>query len=485
MIVSVETPVFKGRRLRRCIDSVLAQSSPDWRYTLVWDGGDEESRRILEELEREGRRNVAVHFCENRGIARARRYLTEHSSGEYILPLDDDDALPFHAVERFLVAAAEKPWASVIRARRAIMDDDGVVMDTPPWFPFERRHYQLGMVTDIFNHTQPYLIRRTAYDRTSGWEGFPDFRNAGEDCDIYLKLEEAGSIELLDETLYYYRVHDHRASLVLTDQAAYEMWRRLADKTIARIGLPLRRANEKQPFHYERVARPELTLASVDFLVVRDQRTTRIALERLRLALQAAGVGNEQLHVVERSGTADFNEGFRNTHRPLVAILDAGVVVTADGLQSLLRSMAEWDTDLAGPKLVNQDGFIVGGIWALGEDPSADSVGEGEWDHGQHDGSALAPWLCEKMVLVRREVLNAVGGLDEGYATDRTAMMDLCLKARQRDFRCGYFGATQFLVSRSPAPSLATDLDRLRRKWVSYPELLQGRQPHEVLPLTV
>ena len=49
MLISIETPVFKGTRLRRCIDSVLNQSSPSWHLSLLWDGGDEESRKILEE----------------------------------------------------------------------------------------------------------------------------------------------------------------------------------------------------------------------------------------------------------------------------------------------------------------------------------------------------------------------------------------------------------------------------------------------------
>ena len=48
------------------------------------------------------------------------------------------------------------------------------------------------------------------------------------------------------------RVSDRRTSLVITDTAAFEMWRRLADKSIARIGLPLARTNDTPPFTYER-----------------------------------------------------------------------------------------------------------------------------------------------------------------------------------------------------------------------------------------
>src|SRR5262245_58661654 len=97
VIVSIETPVFKGVRLQRCIDSVLAQNSPNYVFSLLWDGGDEQSWRILEDLGAQKLPKVTVHFGENRGIAKARRFLTEHSRGDFILPLDDDDALPFNA----------------------------------------------------------------------------------------------------------------------------------------------------------------------------------------------------------------------------------------------------------------------------------------------------------------------------------------------------------------------------------------------------
>ena len=109
MIVSIEVPVFKGGWLQRCIDSVLYQSSPNWKLSLLWDGGDDKSRQILEKLKRRKHPNVTVYFAKNRGIARARRFLTEHSEGDFILPVDDDDALPFNTVERFLAVAEQKP----------------------------------------------------------------------------------------------------------------------------------------------------------------------------------------------------------------------------------------------------------------------------------------------------------------------------------------------------------------------------------------
>jgi glycosyltransferase involved in cell wall biosynthesis len=400
MIVSVEVPVFKGGWLQRCIDSVLCQNSPHWKLSLLWDGGDRQSRKILEKLKRRRHPNVRVHFAENRGIARARRYLSEHSHGDFILPLDDDDALPFNAVERFLAVAEEKPWSSVIRGQRKIIDEEGKVLDTPPWFPFEKRHYQNGMVMDLNNHAQPYLIRRSAYERTAGWEGFEDFRFAGEDCDIYLKLEETGTIELLDEILYYYRVHEERASLVLTDLGAYEMWRRLADKTIKRIGLPLQRLNDRPPFQYERIQVPEPTPDMVNLVPISD--------------------GTRSL----------VNEGLRQTTRPIVCFVNSAQRDDdATQLEARLAHMRQRDTDLV---------------------------------------------AADNWILARREVVNAVGGIDEGFEQAQAALVDFCLKAWQRDFRCVAVDDTGFANRNGIAQSsTASDRSRLRRKWADYPELLE------------
>jgi len=478
VIVSVEVPVFKGGWLQRCIDSVRHQTSPNWHLSLLWDGGDELSRRVLEKLERRRHPQVSVYFRPNRGIARARRWLSEHSQGDFILPVDDDDALPCHAVERFLEVAAQKPWASIIRGQRKMVNVDGKVQDAPPWFPFERRHYQHGMVQDLFNHTHPYLIRRSAYEQTSGWEGFADFRHAGEDCDLYLKLEEVGSIELLDEVLYYYRINDSRASLMLTDEAAFEMWRRLADKTIERIGLPLRRTTEKQPFVYERVPRPAAGPDAVACVIVRNGDGSDARAHALAESLRRAGVPDEALHVVADRLVATASRDLRRADRPFVCLLDATVRVDGrDALTALLRAAHERELDLVSPALRAADGAAVRPDPALGRELRAvltDQPAAGPEPRPAPE-AGTAPWLPGPLLLVRREVVRAVGGFDDGFSGVRPAVADFCLKARERGFACASVDASGFGADDAGAvPTPEPDLRRLRAKWRGRRDLLAG-----------
>lgn len=268
MQVSIEVPVIEGAYLIPCIDSVIRQSVSNWRLYLLWDEGDALSRRILETLAAKKHPRIHVFFEDERmGIAPARQYLSSRSDSDWILTLDHDDYLHPDAVKRILAFAEAHPWASVIRARRAFADERGKIHPGDDWFPFAPRSYDRGMTRDLYNHSQPTIFRRSAYDKTVGWEGFAEYHGAGEDCDMVLKCEEHGEVELLDETLYYYRVHGKRTSNKLGEPVAKDMWRRLADKAIARRELPLERTNEDQPFDYARVDQAVPTPEDVEVVV--------------------------------------------------------------------------------------------------------------------------------------------------------------------------------------------------------------------------
>ena len=480
--ISVETPVFKGGWLMPCIESVLYQTSTRWNFCARWDGGDELSRRILEIVDRVGHTKVGIHFGENRGIAYTRRYLSEHSSGEYIVSLDDDDMLAPDLVEQFLSFVKQKPWSGIVRAKRDFIDEVGNPVESDPWFPFEPRCYRYGMVSDIFNHSQPALISRWAYDRTTGWEGFEEFMFAGADCDIFTKIEEVAPIELMEPVLYYYRLSDRRTSLVIKDEAAFEMWRRLADKTIARIGLPLRRANDTPPFEYERVPQPRPTHDQVDFVIAAYGPGEGPVLTRE--SLHRCGVGDEAITVVTKrtEGAADRNEGFRATDRPIVCHLDAGIEMTsADTLERLLAVMDELEADVVGPKILGVDRTTDSAVPRFDERWRPVRGEQRESARRPPDRVVQAPWLPSAALLVRREVSRAVAGFDEAYRDRIVADADFCLKARRRDFTCVYAGTAAVEgPAWPPLGAVESDFERLRGKWRNYAHLFGDGEPEPV-----
>jgi glycosyltransferase involved in cell wall biosynthesis len=480
MIVSIETPVFKGKWLTRCINSVLTQSSKNWRLSLLWDGGDEQSREILEELEKQNHPNVTVYFKENRGIANARRYLSKHSEGDYIMPLDDDDVLAADAVEKMLAFVEAKPWSGIVRGKRKFIDEEGRVVDEEQWFPFEPRHYQHGMVTDVFNHSQPYLINRIFYNQTSGWEGFEDFKFAGEDCDIILKLEERASIELLDKVLYYYRLNPNRASNELEVEGAHEMWRRLADISIARMGLPVKRQNDVPPYTYERLPQPHPTIDMIDFVIpiIGEAKDSKHA-NRHQEALEKFGVTEDAVHFVSLPDggiNASYNRGFHQTTRPLICFLDEGAHLDEPKVfDTLLATMHQQLADIISPRILSDNGVVCSADPYFNEDQLPISRGSGERDENQFSYISDAEWLPVQFLLVRREVINAVGGFDEGFVCSQIQSADFCLKARIRDFKCVYDGTVAVVCNiDSKMEKSSVSVKRYHEKWSSHAHFFLG-----------
>jgi len=268
MNCAIEVPVIRGGWLIQCIDSVLQQASPNWSLSFLWDQGDALSDRILRAVEALEHPRIRVYRSPGRlGIARARQYLTERSVGELVLPLDDDDVLHPQAVARFVQTATKRPWAGILRARRDFIDDRGAPVLMKDWFAFEPRSYMKGATLDVTNHSHPYAIRRSVLLAGGGWKGFEDYQYAGEDCTCFMEVEENAEIELLDETLYSYRIHGSRTSLQYDRSDANEMWARIADDSIRRRKLRVERVNDSPPFSYRPIARPELSISDIDFVI--------------------------------------------------------------------------------------------------------------------------------------------------------------------------------------------------------------------------
>ena len=89
--VSVIVPVYKVERwLPRCLDSLLAQTCPDWEAICVDDGSPDGCGAILDEYAAKDARFRVIHK-ENAGVSAARNLALEQARGEFLLFVDSDD----------------------------------------------------------------------------------------------------------------------------------------------------------------------------------------------------------------------------------------------------------------------------------------------------------------------------------------------------------------------------------------------------------
>ena len=90
-VVSVIIPVYKVEKyLRRCLDSLIAQTFADWQAICIDDGSPDRSPAILDEYAARDARIKVIHRA-NGGVSSARNLGIENASGNYIHFLDADD----------------------------------------------------------------------------------------------------------------------------------------------------------------------------------------------------------------------------------------------------------------------------------------------------------------------------------------------------------------------------------------------------------
>lgn len=89
--ISVIVPVYKAEKyIRRCVDSILAQTFTDFELLLVDDGSPDNSGAICDEYAAKDSR-IKVFHKENGGVSSARNLGLDNASGEWITFVDADD----------------------------------------------------------------------------------------------------------------------------------------------------------------------------------------------------------------------------------------------------------------------------------------------------------------------------------------------------------------------------------------------------------
>lgn len=163
-LISVIIPVYNAERyLKRCLESLKAQTFGDWQAVCVDDGCTDNSGKILDAFARDDRRFTVLHR-ENGGVSAARNEAMKYATGKYVTYVDSDDFLHPQAFEICkTVAEAENPdliaytYHRAYRTRTLIKNFLGLTRVSKPAF----RTYDIDALTyktteDIYSHVTEY-----------------------------------------------------------------------------------------------------------------------------------------------------------------------------------------------------------------------------------------------------------------------------------------------------------------------------------------
>ncbi|MGH9069412.1 MAG: glycosyltransferase family 2 protein, partial [Acidimicrobiales bacterium] len=201
-IFTVAVPVYRPELwfLRRCVESVRAQSWPHWELCLCDDGsGDPALAGYLRHLARRDRRIRVASLAANAGISTATDRAVALGSGGFVALLDHDDELVPHAFATMAGAVVASAGADVLYSDEDKLDQDGRPFGPrfkPDWSP----DYLL---------TTPYLGHLLVV-RRSLWDGIGGLRpemDGSQDYDLMLRATEAArSVVHVPEVLYHWRI---------------------------------------------------------------------------------------------------------------------------------------------------------------------------------------------------------------------------------------------------------------------------------------
>ncbi len=126
---TVVVPVYNVEKyLQKCVDSILAQTEPDFELLLVDDGSTDGSGGLCDKLaERDGR--IRVIHQENQGLGGARNTGIQAAVGDWLLLVDSDDWIEPQTLEKALEAGLREEADLVVFGYRSV-DEAGRTLQT-------------------------------------------------------------------------------------------------------------------------------------------------------------------------------------------------------------------------------------------------------------------------------------------------------------------------------------------------------------------
>lgn len=215
-LVSIVVPVWGAEKfLPACLDSIRAQTMPDWECILVDDGSPDNSGTICDEYAARDSRFVVIHK-ENGGVCAARNTGMRAAKGRYLMFCDSDDACHSRLLEWAVDAIQKVPGAFVCWRYTRDPAQFNTGTETGEWKPYrlDDSYFIRVLVFEILCNKlydrQRVLSTDVWFDE--GWYGTE--RSTGEDVDFQLRLRDAWcaqgetTICVMDDRLYFYRINE-------------------------------------------------------------------------------------------------------------------------------------------------------------------------------------------------------------------------------------------------------------------------------------
>ncbi|WP_293125317.1 sulfotransferase [Microcoleus sp. bin38.metabat.b11b12b14.051] len=231
--ISIVMIVYNRERyLRAAIESVLAQTYPNFEF-LIWDDGSTDSSLNIARSYAKLDSRIKVLAAEHRGFSYSLKAAIRETAFPYFGCVDSDDLLAPKAIAETVSILDANPQVGLVYTNYLLIDENDCVSGEGELCKIPYSPEQLLVDPMVFHFR---LIRRSVYNSCGGID--LEFASAA-DYELCLRLSEVTEIRKLNKPLYYYRIHQqnisrqHRVEQILLCHAAVEqalVRRKLDDK---------------------------------------------------------------------------------------------------------------------------------------------------------------------------------------------------------------------------------------------------------------
>ena len=466
-LMSIVVPAYETDELflRQMIDSVIAQTYPNWELCVA-DGspGDQVGQTIARHYAGEPRvkykkleRNEGISGNTNQGFAMA--------EGEYIGLLDHDDLLAPNALYEIAKVLETEPDTDVIYT-----DEDKVRGEDLEHF---QPHLKPDFSPDLLRSNNYichfFVVRKTIAERIGGF--FREYDGAQDYDFIFRCTEQAGKIRHVPEILYHWRTHE--ASTADNPESklyAFEAGKRAIEANLKRSGLK-GEVTQTKDYGFYRVKYPVAGNPMVSIII--PNKDAKEDLEKcINSILGRSSYSNYEILVVENNSTSQeiFEYYKQLAKRPKVRLLkwkkefnysainnfaaarakgeyllflnNDTEVITSDWIEEMLGFCQRQDTGIVGAKLyygndtIQHAGTVIG-IGGIAGHMFVDLPRERSGY--MHKASIIQDLsaVTAACMMIKKQIFDEAQGFEEALSVAFNDV-DLCLRVRKLGYLVVY-----------------------------------------------
>src|SRR4029453_8493898 len=202
--VSVIIPTHnRAEFLRSAIASVLNQTFQDFEIVIIDDASKDHTQEVIAHFN--DTRIKVIHNQISKGAAGARNIGLTNTSGEYIAFLDDDDEwLPEKLKIQICFLDKSSPEVGGLYTYSFIKEKvSGRVLST---WNYEIKDFSNENIVT----TSSVLLRRECFEKCGL---FDENMPTGSDYDMWIRISEKFSFEVIRDALVNYYIHENRLSI--------------------------------------------------------------------------------------------------------------------------------------------------------------------------------------------------------------------------------------------------------------------------------